>query len=70
MTSSVIDKKLEIDQKLEIKLEIYKNLEIYKKNLKNKLEIYSYFILEIFKFFVNGRWTQYKTQSTVKESPF
>ena len=51
MTSSVIDKKLEI------KLEIYKNLEI-------KLEIYSSFKLEnklgIFEFFVNGRWTQNK----------
>ena len=39
---------------LEIKLEIYKNLEI-------KLEIYSYFKLEnkleIFEFFVNGRWS-------------
>ena len=67
MTSSVIDKKLEINEKpeinskftknLEIKLEIYKNLEI-------KLEIYSYFKLEnkleMFEFFVNGRWTQYK----------
>ena len=50
MTSSATDKKLEN------KLEIYKNLEI-------KLEIYSYFKLEnkleIFEFFVNGRWSQY-----------
>ena len=53
MTSSAIDKKLEIDKKnLENKLEIYKNLEI-------KLEIYSYFKLEIFEVFVNGRWSQY-----------
>ena len=57
MTSSVIDKKLEIDKKnLEIKLEIYKNLE-------NKLEICSYFKLEfkleIFEFFVNARRSQY-----------
>ena len=55
LTSSVIDKKLEIDKKnLEIKLEIYKNLEIkleIDKNLENKLEI--------FEFFVNGRWSQY-----------
>ena len=49
MTSSAIDKKLEIYKKnLEIKLEIYKNLEI---KLENKLEI--------FEFFVSGRWTQY-----------
>ena len=58
MTSSATDKKLEIDKKLENKLEIYKNLEI-------KLEIYSYFKLEnkleIFEFFVNGRWSQYKS---------
>ena len=40
MTSSAINKKLEIDKnKLENKLEIDKNLEI-------KLEIYSYFKLE------------------------
>ena len=67
LTSSVIDKKLEIDKNnskfnskftknLEIKLQIYKNLEI-------KLEIYNYFKLEnkleIFEFFVNGRWIQY-----------
>ena len=39
LTSSTIDKKLEIYTKLEIELEIYKNLEI-------KLEIYSYFKLE------------------------
>ena len=62
VTSSAINKKLEIDKKLENKLEIDKNLEtkleIYK-NLENKLEIYSYFKLEnkleIFEFFVNGR---------------
>ena len=60
VASSAIDKKLEnkleIDKNLEIKLEIYKNLEI-------KLEIHSYFKLEnkleIFDFFVNGRWSQY-----------
>ena len=53
LTSSAINKKLEIDKKnLENKLEIYKNLEI-------KLEIYSYFKLEIFEVFVNGRWSQY-----------
>ena len=56
VTSSAIDKKLEINEKLENKLEIYKNLEI-------KLEIYSYSKLDnkldIFEFFVNGRWTQY-----------
>ena len=40
VTSSAIDKKLEIDRKLENKLEKYKNLEIK---------------LEIFEFFVNGR---------------
>ena len=71
MTSSAIDKKLEIDKKnLEYKLEIYpKNLEIkleIYKNLENKLEIYSYFKLEnkleIFEFFVNGRWSQYNLQ--------
>ena len=50
MTSSAIDKKLEIYKKnFIIKLEIYKNLE-------NKLEIYSYFKLEnkleIFEFFL------------------
>ena len=55
MTSSAIDRKLEIDKKnLENNFEIYKNLE-------NKLEIYSYFKLEfkleIFEFFVNGRLT-------------
>ena len=66
MTSSAINKKLEIDKKLENKLEIYKNLEIkleIYKNLEIKLEIYSYFKienkLEIFEFFVNGRWSQY-----------
>ena len=57
MTSSATDKKLEIDKNLENKLEIYKNLEI-------KLEIYSYFKLEnkleIFEFFVKGRWIQYR----------
>ena len=57
VTSSGTDKKLEIDRKLENKLEIYKNLKI-------KLEIYSYFKLknklEIFEFFVNGRWSQNK----------
>ena len=62
VTSSAINKKLEIDKKLENKLEIYKNLEIkleIYKNLEIKLEIYSYFKLEfklkIFEFFVNGR---------------
>ena len=62
----ILTKKLEICNNLEIKLEIYKNLEfkleIYK-NLENKLEIYGYFKLEIkleiFEFFVSGRWTQY-----------
>ena len=53
VTSSAIDKKLEIYKNLENKLEIYK------KNLEIKLEIYSYFKLEnklaIFEFFVNGR---------------
>ena len=53
VTSSDIDKKLEIYKNLENKLEIYK------KNLEIKLEIYSYFKLEnkleIFEFFVNGR---------------
>ena len=65
VTSSATDKKLEMDKKLENKLKIYKNLEIkleIYKNLEIKLEIYSYFILEnkfeIFKFFVNGRWSQ------------
>ena len=48
MTSSAIDKKLEINEKLENKLEILKNLEIYGYlKLENKLEI--------FEFFVNGR---------------
>ena len=60
MTSSVFNKKLEIDKNLEIKLEIDKNLE-------NKLEIYSYFKLEIkleiFEFFVNGRWSQYNNNN-------
>ena len=50
VTSSAVDKKLEIDKKLENKLEIYKNLE-------NRLEIYSYFKLENrlenFEFFVS-----------------
>ena len=60
VTSSVIDKKLKIDKK---NLEIYKKisklkLEIYK-NLENKLEMYSYFKLEIFQVFCKGRWTQY-----------
>ena len=67
MTSSAINKKLEIDKNLENELEIYKileiKLEICKKNLENKLEIYSYFKVEfkveIFEFFVNGRWTQF-----------
>ena len=58
LSSSTIDKKLEIYKNLEIELEIYKNLE-------NKLEIYSYFKLEnkleIFEFFVNGRWSQYNS---------
>ena len=59
MTSSATDKKLEIDKNLENQLEIYKiKLEIYK-----NLEIYSYFKLEnkleIFEYFVNGRWSQY-----------
>ena len=48
LTSSTIDKKLEIDKKLKNKLKIYEKLEI-------KLEIYSYFKLEnklkIFEFF-------------------
>ena len=44
MTSSAIDKKLEIYKNLEIKLEICKNREMK---------------LEIFEFFVSGRWTQY-----------
>ena len=63
VTSSAINKKLEIDKNLENELEIYKileiKLEICKKNLENKLEIYSYFKVEfkveIFEFFVNGR---------------
>ena len=54
-----LENKLEIDKKLEIKLEIYKNLE-------NKLEIYSYFKLENeLEFFVNGRWSQYKSHTVV-----
>ena len=55
VTSSAINKKLEIYKNLEIRLEIYKNLEI-------KLEIYKNleFKLEIFEFFVNGRWTHYR----------
>ena len=67
LTSSAINKKLEIDKKkLENKLKIDKNLEIKLenyKNLENKLEIYSYFKLEIFEFFVNGRWTQNFTRT-------
>ena len=72
MTSSAIDKKLEINKKNH--LEIYKNLEtklkIYK-NLENKLKIYSYFKLEIFEFIVNGRWTQYKSGKAISwRAPF
>ena len=57
MTSSAIDKKLEIDKKnLKINSKFAKKIEI-------ELEIYSNFKLEnkleIFEFFVNGRWTQY-----------
>ena len=62
MTSSTIDKKLEIYTKLEIHKNLEIKLEIYK-NLENELEIYSYIKLEdkldIFEFFVNGRWSQY-----------
>ena len=53
-------------KKLENKLKIYKNLQIKHeifKNLEIKLEISSYFKLEnkleIFEFFLNGRWSQY-----------
>ena len=64
MTSCAIDKKLEIDKNLEIKLEIDKNLEY-------KLEICSYFKLEFklefFEFFVNGRWSQYKSGKFARE---
>ena len=77
LTSSAINKKLEIAKKLENKLEIDKNLEIkleIYKNLENKLEIYNYFKLEnkleIFEFFVNGRWSQslnYIKQNRLKD---
>ena len=51
VTSSAIDKKLEIYKNLEIKLEICKNREMK---------------LEIFEFFVSGRWTQYKAQNLLE----
>ena len=58
MTSSTIDKKLEIYIKLEIELEIYKNLEYdleIDKNLENFESIFEVFFVKfesIFEFFV------------------
>ena len=65
VTSSVIDKKLEIYKKPHSKLNSK-----FTKNLENKLEIYSYFKLKnklkTFEFFVNGRWTQFKYKEKQK----
>ena len=73
--TSATDKNSKLTKNLENKLEIYKNLEIkleIYKNLEIKLEIYSYFKLEnkleIFEFFVNGRWSQYKDLNVPKHS--
>ena len=60
LTSSTIDKKLEIYIKLEIELENYKNLEYeleIDKKLEIRLEIFEIFVnFELyFEFFVNGR---------------
>ena len=57
LTSSTIDKKLEIYIKLEIELEIYKNLEYeleIDKNLENFESIFEFFVNfeSIFEFFV------------------
>ena len=70
LTSSTVDKKLEIYKNLEIELEIYKNLEIeleIYKNLENFESIFEFFcqfrvyfrVFCNFEFFVNGRWTHY-----------
>ena len=69
-----LENKLDIYKNLEINIKIYRNykikLEIYK-NLQIKFEMYSYFKLEnklkIFEFFVNGRWSQYKSGKFARE---
>ena len=51
MTSSTIDKKLEIYTKLEIELQIYKNLEYeleIDKNLENFESIFEFFVISSF----------------------
>ena len=66
--TKTLENKLDIHKNLEINIKIYRNykikLKIYK-NLQIKFEMYSYFKLEnklkIFEFFVNGRWSQYKS---------
>ena len=56
LTSSTIDKKLEIYKNLEIELEIDKNLEIELEIYKNLENFEFYFeFFEISSFFVNGR---------------
>ena len=69
-----LENKLDIYKNLKINIKIYRNykikLEIYK-NLQIKFEMYSYFKLEnklkIFEFFVNGRWSQYKSGKFARE---
>ena len=54
---------LEIDKNLEIELEIYKNLENFEFYFKIFVNLEFYFeFFVISSFFVNGRWSQYKSR--------
>ena len=71
MTSSTIDKKLEIYTKLEIELEIYKNLEYeleIDKNLEKIESIFEFFVNfeSIFEFFVISSFLSMVDELTIR----
>ena len=68
LTSSTIDKKLEICIKLEIELEIYKNLEYeleIDKNLENFESIFEFFVN--FEFFVISSFLSMVDELTIRQ---
>ena len=75
LTSSTIDKKLEIYIKLEIELEIYKNLEYeleIDKNLENFESIFEFFVNfeSIFEFFVISSFLSMVDELTMSKTVF
>ena len=73
LTSSTIDKKLEIYTKLEIELEIYKNLEYeleIDKNLENFESIFEFFVNfeSIFEFFVISSFLSMVDELTIRSN--